>query len=252
MVVRWGSVCVGGHCQSIHLSVLHVCNLRASRHHLLSYPHKWGVTRHFGVDKTMAILQKHFSWSEIQQYVHKYIISCTSCTISKPVIKKHGLYTPLPTLDSPWESISMDHMYGLPSTKHGNDCVFLVVDQFSKMVVLAPYKNSIITEATTKLFFERVWVHFGLPRTIISDQDIRFLITFWSSLWSMMDTKLTKSIAFHPQTDGKTKIVNIMIARILRMYNSKHPCTWDESLPYVQHSYNKALHDSIGHNTFQV
>jgi hypothetical protein len=36
------------------------------------------------------------------------------------------------------------------------------------------------------------------------------------------------------------------------MYNSKHPPTWDESLPYVQHSYNQALHSSTGHNPFQV
>jgi hypothetical protein len=45
----------------------------------------------------------------------------------KPTIKKQGLYTPLPTPDRPWQSISMDYMSGLPSTKHGNDCVFMVV-----------------------------------------------------------------------------------------------------------------------------
>jgi hypothetical protein len=210
------------------------------------------VARHFGVEKIVAVLQNHFYWSKLRQDVCKYIRSCTSCAISKPTIKKQGLYTPLPTLDRPWESISMDYMSGLPSTKHGNDCVFMVIDRFSKMVVLAPCKKSITTEATTKLFFERVWVHFGLPWTIISDRDSRFLSTFWSSLWSMMDTKLTKSTAFHPQTDGKTKVVNKMIVHILRMYNSKHPCTWDESLPYVQHSYNRSLHNSIGHNPFQV
>ena len=43
-----------------------------------------------------------------------------------------------------------------------------------------------------------------------------------------------------------------MIVHILCMYNSKHPRTWEESLPYVQHSYNRALHISIGHSPFQV
>jgi len=43
-----------------------------------------------------------------------------------------------------------------------------------------------------------------------------------------------------------------MIVHIPRMYNSKHPHTWDESLPYIQHNYNRALHISIGHNPFQV
>ena len=68
----------------------------------------------------------------------------------------------------------------------------------------------------------------------------------------MLDTKLTKSTAFHPQTDGQIEVVNRMIIHILRMYNSKHPCTWDESLPYVQHNHNRALNSSTSHNPFQV
>jgi hypothetical protein len=79
------------------------------------------------------------------------------------------LYTPLLTLDKPWESISMDYMSGLLNTKHGNDCVFVVVDRFSKMAVLTACKKTIIVEATAKLLFELVWIHFGLPQRIVSD-----------------------------------------------------------------------------------
>jgi hypothetical protein len=66
------------------------------------------------------------------------------------------MYTPLHTPDKPWESISMDYMSGLLSTKQGNDCVFVVVDRFSKMTILVACKKSITTEVTAKLFFERV------------------------------------------------------------------------------------------------
>ena len=101
-------------------------------------------------------------------------------------------------------------------------------------------------------FFEQVWVRFGIPQTIVSNWDSRFLYTFWSSLWSLLDTKLIKSTSFHPQTDGQTEVVNQMIVHILHMYNSKHPCTWDESLPYVQHIYKISIHSLIDHNSFQV
>jgi hypothetical protein len=43
-----------------------------------------------------------------------------------------------------------------------------------------------------------------------------------------------------------------MIMHILRMYISKHPCTWDESLRYVQKSYNRSIHISTGQIPFQV
>jgi hypothetical protein len=146
----------------------------------------------------------------------------------------------------------MDYMFGLPSTKQGNDCAFVVIDLFSKMAILITCKKNITTIDTAKLFFERVWVHFVIPRTIISDRDNGFLNTFCSSRWLLLDTKLTKSTSFHPQTNGQTEVVNWMIVHILRMYNYKHPRTSDESLPYVQHSYNMALHSSIDHSPFQV
>jgi hypothetical protein len=51
-------------------------------------------------------------------------------------MKKKGLYTPLPTPERPLESMLMDYMSGLPSTKQGNDFILLVVDWFSKIVIL--------------------------------------------------------------------------------------------------------------------
>jgi hypothetical protein len=48
----------------------------------------------------------------------------------------------------------MDYMYGLLTTKHGNGCVFVIVDLFSKMAILTACKKTITTEATSKLFFE--------------------------------------------------------------------------------------------------
>ena len=88
------------------------------------------------------------------------------------------------------------------------DGLHVVFDHFSKMLIMAAYKKRITAEASAKLFFERVWVHFGIPKTIVSTWDIRFLDTFWSSLGSLLDTKLTKSTAFHPQIDGQIEVIN--------------------------------------------
>jgi hypothetical protein len=104
--------------------------------------------------KDSGSVAETFLLAETSTGCHKYIRSCTACTISKPTTKKQGMYTPLPTPDRPWESISMDYMSGLPSTKRGNDCVFVVVDRFSKMAILAACKKNITAEATAKLFFE--------------------------------------------------------------------------------------------------
>jgi hypothetical protein len=72
----------------------------------------------------------------------------------------------------------MDYMSGLPSTKHGNECVFMSVDWFFQMAILTTYKKSITTKATANIFFERIWVHFGPPQSIILDCNNKFLSTF--------------------------------------------------------------------------
>jgi hypothetical protein len=78
------------------------------------------------------------------------------------------------------------------------------------------------------------------------------VITFGILYRGMMDTRLKKSIAFHPQTDGHTKVVNRTLVHMLRGYNSKHPKTWDDSLPYLQSAFNRPVHSSSGKTPFET
>ena len=127
-----------------------------------------------------------------------------------------------------------------------------MVDRFSKMICLIPCKKSLTGEDAARLFFTHVWRHFGLPSSIVSDRDSRFLGKFWRTLWDMMDTKLNRSTAFHPQTDGQTEVVNRTLVHLLRGYNAKHPTTWDENLPYIEFAFNRAMHGSTERTPFEV
>jgi hypothetical protein len=149
----------------------HICVPSSEKVKMIWEAHYSQMEGHFSVEKIVAMLQKHLYCSKLRQEVSNYIRSYTACTITKLTTKKQGLYTPLPTPDRPWESISMDYMSGLSSTKRGNDCVFLVVDYFSKMAISVAWKKNITAKATVKIFFERVWVNFGISKTIVSDQD---------------------------------------------------------------------------------
>ena len=117
------------------------------------------------------------------------------------------------------------------------------------IIIRMLFAVTLFQQDTAKIFFKWVWFHFEIPQTIISDRDNRFLSTFWSSLWSLLNTKITRTTTFHPRTDVQTKVFNYMIVHIPCMYNSSHPRTWDDSLPYVQHI---ALHSSISHSPLQV
>jgi hypothetical protein len=92
----------------------------------------------------------------------------------------------------------MDFVGGLPTTRKGHDYLFLVVDKINKMCILMPCKNNIKGQEEANMFFEQVWMHFGIPRSIISGMNTKFLSRFWTTLWEKMDTKLKRSTTFHP------------------------------------------------------
>jgi hypothetical protein len=163
----------------------------------------------------MAHLESFCYWTQMKAIVTRYVKGCVMCSTCKPTNRKLGLYSPLLVPSHPWERISMDFVGGLPMTKGGHDYLYVIVDRFNNMCILMPCKHKIIAEKTVNLFFQYVWVHFGLPTSIVSNQDTRFLRDFWTSLCRMMDIKLKRSIVFHPQTKRQTKVVNITILLFL-------------------------------------
>uniref|UniRef100_A0A151UF56 Transposon Ty3-I Gag-Pol polyprotein n=1 Tax=Cajanus cajan TaxID=3821 RepID=A0A151UF56_CAJCA len=219
---------------------------------LVSESHEGGLMGHFGVQKTLEILQEHFYWPHMKHDVHKFCDHCIVCKKAKSKVKPHGLYTPLPVPDFPWIDISMDFVLGLPRTKNGKDSIFVVVDRFSKMAHFIPCKKVNDACHVADLFFREVVRLHGLPRSIVSDRDTKFLSHFWRTLWGKLGTKLLFSTTCHPQTDGQTEVVNRTLGTLLRTVLKKNIKFWEEHLPHVEFAYNRAVHSTTKCSPFEI
>ncbi|KAL1191707.1 putative mitochondrial protein [Cardamine amara subsp. amara] len=100
---------------------------------LVREAHGGGLMGHFGIAKTLKVMQEHFYWPQMKRDVERICGRCVTCKQAKSKVQSQGMYTPLPIPDHPWTDISMDFVLRLPRTRTGKDSIFVVVDRFSKM-----------------------------------------------------------------------------------------------------------------------
>ncbi|KAK1641608.1 hypothetical protein QYE76_059413 [Lolium multiflorum] len=92
----------------------------------------------------------------------------------------------------------------------------------------------------------------GVPRSIVSDRDVKFMSYLWKTLMAKFNVKLLFSSSSHPQTDGQTEVVNRSLSTLLRVLVKKNLKAWEDCIPHAEFAYNRAKHSTTMRSPFMV
>lgn len=188
----------------------------------------------------------------MNKVIHDFISACTVCQQAKPDRSKLlGLLQPLPVPDRSWKVISIDFIEDLLLSGSVN-CIFVVVDVFSKYAHFLGLKHPFPAVSVAKLFFSQVFKLHGMPQAIVSDRDRIFTSKLWRELFKPAKADLRMSSAYHPQSDGQTELVNQCLETFLRCYAHACPEQWSSWLDLAEYWYNTSFHSAIGRSPFEV
>ncbi|PKU69610.1 RNA-directed DNA polymerase [Dendrobium catenatum] len=219
---------------------------------LISECHDSGMAGHFGRDKTLSLIKEKFYWPAIHKDVNRYVRGCRICKRAKTPGTNAGLYLPLPVPSGPWEDVSMDFVLGLPHTQRNKDSIMVVVDRFSKMAHFVACNKTLDATHIGDLYFREIVRLHGIPKTITSDRDVKFLSHFWKTLWGKLGTRLQFSSVAHPQTDGQTETINRSLGNLLRCFVGKNVRQWDLILAQVEFAFNRSINHTTGRSPFEI
>lgn len=134
----------------------------------------------------------------------------------------------------------MDLITDLPKSTKGKQNILTVIDRFSKMAHFIALQADTTAPNLAKVFIEHIVRLHGIPKSIVSDRDPRFVSRFWGAVMQSFGTKVKTSTAYHPETDGLTERVHRTIEQLLRCICEKER-DWEDKLPLAEMFYNNAV-----------
>ncbi|KAE8239128.1 hypothetical protein A4X06_0g8495, partial [Tilletia controversa] len=183
--------------------------------------------------------------------VRSWVKYCRSCQKTK-VGRKTGVLDIAKDPQLPFETISLDLVYGFPSSRSGNNAALVILDVFSRMVLIEPCVNTITAEGVAAIVSNRVLRYGWLPRRIVSDSEARLTGSVMTALARSLGASLTPSPPYHQQANAVERAIQT-VQTVLQSVSLESHAHWDRRLaPAVELAMNSTPSLSTGQRPFDL
>ncbi|XP_056876766.1 uncharacterized protein K02A2.6-like isoform X2 [Takifugu flavidus] len=137
----------------------------------------------------------------------------------------------IPMPDGPFRHLVMDYVDMIDRVQ-GKRYMFVVVCRFSRWIEACPTSKA-DHKAAAKFLCKEVFLRFGMPDTISSDNGPHFVSQVIQEMFKILGIKQKYGCVYHPQSQGSVEqangVLKTKIAKIMADCNGK--LTWVDALP---------------------
>jgi transposase InsO family protein len=172
--------------------------------------------------------------------ITEYIIRCNSCHRNKiQRDKRYDRVTQLNTLNAPWESVTMNFITKLLTSKNSAwgvkfNSILTIVDRLIKYTMFISFKKTTTASVLMYTILQELINNHRLSKKFITDRDKLFTSKFWETLTAELRINHKMLTAYHSQTDEQSKQMNQTVKTYLRHYVNRNQNNWVQLLSTAQ------------------
>jgi len=186
-----------------------------------------------------------FWWPQMRQDFVLYCRSCDKCQINnEPTTLPYGRSLTLPDPDEPYQSLAIDFA-GPFNKSDGYTCIMDIMDRFTSYTPLITLKHAATSEKIFKKLNSIIFDVYGLPLSILLDQDSRSTFKFWSQMMKSQGIQVWMATQYHHQTKGQVERRIRTLKQLMRNFVNPRQNNWSGTLRAIAAAINGAPHKSV-------
>ncbi|GMI69916.1 hypothetical protein HRI_000660900 [Hibiscus trionum] len=146
----------------------------------------------------------------------------------------------------------MDFVFGLPLTPSKKNLVSVIVDRLTKGAHFLVVHSTYTLDKLAQLYIAEIVRLQGVPKSIVSDRDLRFTTRFWECFHQALGTRLNFGTSYHPQSNGQLERVIQVLEDMLRCCVIDFQYSWEKHLSLAEFAYNNSFQASIQMAPFEA
>ncbi len=148
---------------------------------------------HPGRERTLSSLRTNYYWPTMKIDVERHVDRCVKCAQYKGVPSGPAPILQYPPPSQPFDAVSIDVLQ-LPPSYQGSKFLLVMIDHFSRYVVLVPLKEKSARAVAHAIVSKLICEH-SSPRVLLSDNGAEFRNKVLAEICSQFRIRQTFMVA---------------------------------------------------------